>query len=171
MMHIQVVQQLVVVVVMVVILNQQLVVQQQFHVWNDSWFHFGTNHTSIHSFEFDNYNITYKDHHPFFVLITQSMQSRTILHQNNGINICIYGLDAIARLTMTDTYTNPENARRIETTQQKQMASIKSHQPEFFAGNSDWSSKTKKKKKKKKKKILAVNHILIQTEHNLVQKH
>ena len=46
-------------------------------------------------------------------------------------------LDAIARLAMADSYTNPENARRIEKVQQKQIESIKSRQPEFLAGNSN----------------------------------
>ena len=101
-------------------------------------FIFGTNQININSFEFDIKSFEwYKNHHPFFVLITQSMQSHTILHQNNGIDICIYGQDAIARLTMTDSYVNPENARRIATIQQKQIESIKSRQPEFLAGNSD----------------------------------
>ena len=42
-------------------------------------------------------------------------------------------LPAIARLAMADSYTNPENARRIEKIQQKHMESIKSRQPDFLA--------------------------------------
>ena len=56
-----------------------------------------------------------------YVLITETPETETLVVV---IHICIYELDAIACLTMADSYTHPENARRIGKIQQKQMESI-----------------------------------------------